>query len=283
MQLATLRTFLAIVETGSLVRASARLNVTQSTVTARLKSLEAELGQTLLVRQKSGVALTPAGYKFQRYAEAMTELWQQARRETSLPDGIEAVLNLGCQGDLWRSHGAPLAAAIRRRQPATALTAWPADPRELEGWLATGLIDAALTYRRTAREGQSLTPLPAERLLLVSTRADAPVRFDPGYIYVDHGEEFGRRHAAAYADAASPATRLGSPAWALDLMLATGGSAYLPARLAAPHLAAGRLHAIAGAPEFRRPVYLATNDAAAAGWPWLAPLVAELFGPAAHS
>ena len=57
MHLAALQTFLAIVETGSLVRASQRLNVTQSTVTARLKGLEAELGQTLLYRQKSGAQI----------------------------------------------------------------------------------------------------------------------------------------------------------------------------------------------------------------------------------
>jgi DNA-binding transcriptional LysR family regulator len=47
MNLANLETFLKIVETGSLVRASEALNVTQSTVTARMKSLEDELGQTL--------------------------------------------------------------------------------------------------------------------------------------------------------------------------------------------------------------------------------------------
>ncbi len=48
MNLVNLETFLKIVETGSLVRASEALNVTQSTVTARMKSLENELGQTLL-------------------------------------------------------------------------------------------------------------------------------------------------------------------------------------------------------------------------------------------
>ncbi|MEM7236781.1 MAG: LysR family transcriptional regulator, partial [Pseudomonadota bacterium] len=36
MNLASIQTFVAIVETGSLVRASQRLNVTQSTVTVRL-------------------------------------------------------------------------------------------------------------------------------------------------------------------------------------------------------------------------------------------------------
>ena len=53
---AALCTFIAIADTGSLVRASERLNVTQSTVTARLKTLEEELGQTLFTRGKAGAA-----------------------------------------------------------------------------------------------------------------------------------------------------------------------------------------------------------------------------------
>ena len=60
MNIVSLQTFLAIVETGSLVRASQKMNVTQSTVTARLKTLEDEIGQVLLNRQKSGTTLTPA-------------------------------------------------------------------------------------------------------------------------------------------------------------------------------------------------------------------------------
>ena len=69
-----IQTFLAIIETGSLVAASRRLHVTQSTVTARMNTLEAELGQKLLHRIKSGAELTSAGFKFQRYAEVMTQL-----------------------------------------------------------------------------------------------------------------------------------------------------------------------------------------------------------------
>ncbi len=85
MNITALQTFLAIVDTGNLVRASQKLNVTQSTVTARLKSLEDELGQQLLNRQKSGTTLTPAGTKLLRYARIMTGLWRQARYETGLP------------------------------------------------------------------------------------------------------------------------------------------------------------------------------------------------------
>ncbi|MCE3246713.1 MAG: LysR family transcriptional regulator, partial [Geminicoccaceae bacterium] len=43
MDIELARTFLTIVETGSFVRAAERLNVTQTTVSARVRSLEEQL------------------------------------------------------------------------------------------------------------------------------------------------------------------------------------------------------------------------------------------------
>ncbi len=276
MNLTLLQTFLAILETGSLIRASERLNVTQSTVTARLKALEDELGQPLFHRHKSGALITEAGTKFKRYASAMTDLWRQARQETSLPPGIKTVCNIGCQIDLWPGLGECLLRAIYRDHPQTALSAWPGSSSELEGWLTTGLINAAIAYEPFAREGRSAVPLGPERLILVATRPDAPMRFDPGYVYVDVGDEVGRQHATAYADAGTAKLSFGSAVWALDHLLESGGSAYLPERLARPHLSAGTLHRIADAPEFSRPVYLITDDAAADTWAWLADVIQAL-------
>ena len=278
MNLVALKTFLAIVETGNLVRASERLNVTQSTVTARLKALEGELGQILLHRQKTGVALTSSGIKFKRYAEAMTDLWHLARQETSLPEGIEAACNLGCHMDLWPGLGRRVFDEIHLGHPRTALSGWPGEQVQLDQWLGTGLVDAALTYRPTAHANQTARNLRAERLVLVSTRPDSPLRFDPGYVYVDAGEDFGRRHAAAYADAGVAKISFGSAVWALDFLLDHGGSAYLPERLAEPHRAQGRLHLLPDAPVFTRNIYLITNDAAAAAWPWLPALVERVSG-----
>jgi DNA-binding transcriptional LysR family regulator len=269
MKVTLLETFLAIVETGNLVRASERLNVTQSTVTARLQSIEEELGQTLLHRQKAGVQLTAAGAKFKRYAEAMTQLWRQARQETALPAGIEAVFNLGCDIDLWPDLGGRLINLIHREKATTALSAWPAGQEELQQWLISGLIDAAITYRPSTREGQTAHPLVTEDLVLASTRPDSPLRFDPGYVYVDLGAEYGRRHAETYADAGVAKIHFGSAIWARDFILENGGTAYLPARLAAPFLESGRLFLIEGAPLFSRAAYFIANDSAAANWPWL--------------
>lgn len=276
MHLSSFETFLTIVETGSLVRASEQLHVTQSTVTARLQALESQLGQTLLHRQKNGVHLTAAGTRFRRYAAAMTELWRQARLETSLPEGMESVCNLGCDIDLWPWLGASFCRDVRECHPTVALSAWPADPGEVDQWLNTGLIDVGLTHRATARGKQTVHPLVNQRILLYSTDPDAPLRFDPDYVFVDHGEEFGRRHAAAYSDADTAKVTFGSAVWALDYVLERGGSAYLPETLAEPHHAAGALHRIDGAPEFSRRAYLIVNDAAAAEWSWLPDLIQSL-------
>ena len=46
-----LEAFIAVVETGSIVAASARLNLTQPGVTRRVQNLEDRLGSTLLDRQ----------------------------------------------------------------------------------------------------------------------------------------------------------------------------------------------------------------------------------------
>ena len=276
MNMTGLQTFLAIVETGSLVRASEQLNVAQSTVTARLNALEADLGQSLLHRQKSGAALTASGVKFKRYAEVMTELWRQACQETSLPAGIETVCNIGCDMDLWPVLGRRFFGDIVDGHPETALSVLPGGPADLDRWLGTGLVDAVLSYQPTARENQTVVALRNERLVLVSTRPDSPIRFDPGYVYVDAGEDFGRRHAAAYADADTATISFGCAVWALDHLLEHGGSAYLPESLAAPDLAVARLHLIDGAPVFSRTAYLITNDGAAADWPWLPALVDRL-------
>ena len=276
MNITALHTFLAIVETGSLVRASEQLNVAQSTITARLNALEDDLGQTLLRRQKSGAALTASGVKFKRYAEVMTELWRQARQETSLPAGIQTVCNIGCEIDLWPVLGRRFFHALVDDHPATAVSVLPGGSADLDRWLGSGLIDAAFTYQPTAHENQTVAALRTERLILVSTRPDSPIRFDPGYVYVDAGEDFGRRHAAAYADADTATISFGCAVWALDHLLEHGGSAYLPESLVDQHLAVDTLHHIDGAPVFTRTAYLITDDTAAGDWPWLPELTERL-------
>ena len=276
MNITSLRTFLAVVETGSLIAASKQMNVTQSTITARLHALEDDLGQKLLMRQKSGATMTASGLKFKRYAVVMTELWRQAKQETSLPDGMTAMCNIGCQLDLWPRIGHEFFNDINNRHPDVAVTAWPATQTDIERWLGAGVIDLALGYQPSVQAGQTNLVLGEDKLVLVGDRPDRPARFDDGYIYVDAGEAFGRDHAAAYADAGVARISFGSAQWALEHLLDQGGSAYLPLRLAAHHLHEGRLFRLADAPQFNRRIMLIMSDASTRHWPWLDAVVERL-------
>lgn len=269
MNLVNLQTFLSIAETGSLIRASEQMNVTQSTVTARLQNLEEHLGHTLFVRQKSGAVLTARGVKLRRYAEVMVELWRQAKQETALPEGIEALCNIGCHADLKKGIGQTFLEKILALKPNVAVSAWSGSTSDLTDWLADGLVDVAITYHLSTADGFRLHTLADDTLILVSTNPSSPMKFDPNYIFVEGGEAFGRDHAEFYADADTARLSFGSASWALDHLTKNGGSAYLPERFVEKHTKNNTLHEIEGAPRFKRKTYLIVNEQTTKDWSWL--------------
>ncbi|MCI4663558.1 MAG: LysR family transcriptional regulator [Neomegalonema sp.] len=80
LDLAALRSFVAVAETGGVTRAAQRLNLTQSGVSMQLKRLEEALDTKLFSRDGRGVALTRQG----------EELLKDARRLIALNDEIWA-------------------------------------------------------------------------------------------------------------------------------------------------------------------------------------------------
>ena len=278
MNITALETFLAIIETGSLVRASKKMNVTQSTVTARLKSLEDELGQVLLNRQKSGTTLTPAGTKLLRYARIMTGLWRQARQETGLPEGLRSICTFGCENGLWHGPGRWFFERVIGGHSGMAASVHQGSGHDLEEWLSAGMVDVILTHESVARGNQTVYPLPPERIVLYSNRPVTPIKADPLYVFVDHGEEYRRQHGESYHDAGTARISFDCAGWALDYILAHGGSAYLPQTLAEPRVARGELHVLSDAPVYTRKKNLIVNYQAAQTWEWFEPLVAEMRG-----
>lgn len=86
MLLGQIEAFVEVAREGNLSRAAATLFVTQPALTARVQSLESELGQRLFVRSQRGMHLTDAGRTFLPYAE---------RALASLRSGAELVADIG--------------------------------------------------------------------------------------------------------------------------------------------------------------------------------------------
>lgn len=84
-----LRTFLAVVDYGSVSEAADRLFVSPPAVSAALATLQAELGVALVARDGRGVAITPAGSVFVPYARGVLRIADEgmaAARETLDPE-----------------------------------------------------------------------------------------------------------------------------------------------------------------------------------------------------
>ncbi len=256
MNLVTAQTFLAILKAGNLNRAAEQLNVTQSTVTMRINSLEDQLGRRLIVRNKSGVELTNAGFKFQRYAEMMIQAWHQAKQDIALPKDYDTTFNLGVEIDLWPNGVSDWVPWSRQMMPGIALSVWTGESVSLVRWLQSNLVDAAVMYGPNPCSGFETDILFHDRLILVSRQKRRLTRWDPAYIYVDWGEQFRRDHALAYPAEETAGLTFGEGAQALEHMLAHGGSGYFPLRLVADRIHAKDVFVVPKAPEFRRQVIL---------------------------
>lgn len=248
------RTFLEIVRTRSFVRAAEGLHVSQTTVSARIRTLEERLGRPLFVRNKTGASLTPAGEQFLRYAPAFVQLWQRARHQVAVPAGRRAVLTMGGELSLWHPWLLEWLLLMRQSAPDVALRVQVDLPESLTSQVSTGALDIAVMYAPQHWPGARVELLMEEKLVLVTT--DAEGKADPGsYVYVDWGPDFAQHHGLSFPGDENPGLFVGLGPLALSYILEAGGSGYFRQRVAAPYLASGRLHLVEGAPSFVHPIY----------------------------
>lgn len=249
------RTFLAVVETGSFVDAAARIFVTQSTVSMRIKALEVELGKTLFERSKAGAQLTPAGAQFQQHALALVRVWEHARLEISLPAGYRAAVTVGGQYSLWDGFLLQWVAAMRARAPDVAIRTQTGYSDSLMHRLSEGTLDLGVMYRPQVRPGFEVEMLFEENLVLVSSESNPANRPGERYVYIDWGPEFRADHSLIFPDITSPGLYMELGSLGLKYLLGSPASGYFPKRLILPYVESGQLKLVSDAPIFSYPAY----------------------------
>lgn len=248
------RTFLEIVSTGSFVRAAERLNVGQTTVSARIHTLEQQLGRPLFVRNKGGASLTPAGEQFLRYAPTFVQLWQRARHQVAVPPGHRAVLAIGSEVSLWQPLLLDWVIWMRHSLRDIALRIHVDVPQDLIAQVACGLVDVAIMYAPQHRPGLKIDLLMEEELVLVTTDPEARLSDDSDYVHVNWGPDFVLYHGVSFPET-TPSLFVNLGPLGLSYILSAGGSGYFRARAVQPHIASGRLHVVSGTPRFSYPIY----------------------------
>ena len=261
MDLNLIRTFVEVVDAGSFVRAAERLNVTQSTVSTRIKELEGQLGRELFARNRSGATLTGAGLRFQPHARTLLRSLQEARLDVALPERFRAILTVGAQYSLWDGLLVDWLMRMTGTRPDVALRAEVGQPEGLVRQLYEGSLDIGVMYAPQIRAGLATKHLLTDVLQLVAT-PDQVARGgagagpgSPGYVLVDWGPEFRIAHDRAFNQTEAPALAFGLGALALKYIVEQGGSGYFPQRIAQPSIEAGAMVAVPDVPEFHRPAF----------------------------
>lgn len=276
MDLSQAHTFLAIVETGSFKAAGERLNITQSAVSIRIKTLEDVIGRRLFERTKAGATLTPAGHQLERHAAAMIRLWRHAQLDMAMTADESRHVAIGGQTSLWEGFLLKWISTLRRRHPDIAMTTTMATAKALTDRVLEGTLDLAVCYRGESRPGIVVDHLFDEELVLVksgvapSTKSapnqarpsDAILKPEPysDYVFVNWGPEFAADHAAAYPGRLRNALNIDLGAIGINYVLDNPAAGYFPQRIAQPHLAAGTLALVPGARRFIYPVFLLTPE-----------------------
>lgn len=250
------RTFLVVAETGSFVDTARKLNITQSTVSARIKGLEDLLGRPLFTRSKAGAELTAAGELFQKHALAMVRVWQQAQLQVSLADQHPEHVSVGAPLALWSGFLLKWASGLRLQIPGIAVSATAGPSSILSQRLIEGTLDLAIMYRPSPPPGLTIEHLFDEEFVLVSSAKQSARRGVSDYLLIDWGADFVQDHAAAFPEHANPALSLDLGPMGLDYLLANECSGYFPARMVRGLISRGRVREPKRARKFIYPVYM---------------------------
>ena len=143
MNIHDLEAFVAVVETGSIVGASARLNLTQPGVTRRIQNLEGLLGTALLDRQSKPLKPTSSGRDAYEHGRRVLRSLEDLKAGVSPDGGIRGEFRLGVMPYLSDAALALPLDRLRGEFPQLTLRITSGWSSHLLGQVTRGELDAA--------------------------------------------------------------------------------------------------------------------------------------------
>ena len=192
-----LRFFLAVARAGTLQAAARQLGVDHTTVSRRIKALEAGLGQALFARHLAGHELSAAGLALLPKAEAMEQaalaVLQPAGQAADAPGDLSGVVRVGATEGFGAAILAPALAQLGQAHPRLTVDLL-AVPRAVH--LSKREADVVVSLTRPQRGPYVVTKLCDYELHLYASRsylaAHAPIKSRDdlaGHAYIGYVDE----------------------------------------------------------------------------------------------
>lgn len=167
MDIRTIKTFQAIVRTGSFQKASEELQYVQSTITLHIQKLEGDLGVKLLERGKK-LRLTEAGRLFLEKADTLLKDYDSLQNAMSdLVNGETCVVRLGVMEPTASYRLPRILAPFLERHPKVQVSIQIGNTTVLTEMLEKGLIDLAVCTTPDSGIGVHFEPLFVEEVALL--------------------------------------------------------------------------------------------------------------------
>lgn len=169
MNLSQLRAVVAVAECGNFSEAALSLNLTQSTVSHAIASLEDELGVPLFVRGRHGATLTPAGDRIADYARQVLQLLHLIQQEANLQRSLKGGQVRIAAFRSVATHVLPIVIAQFNQRFPDVLVMIVESPDEIhtEQALREGRADIGFTYLPTSQEFEAWEILRDEYVILI--------------------------------------------------------------------------------------------------------------------
>jgi LysR family transcriptional regulator, nitrogen assimilation regulatory protein len=168
-----LQSFIRIVEFGSLTRAAATLDVSQSLLSRQVRQLEMELGTHLLERNGRGVVATEAGRELVEHGRGILRQVEVARMQLGQARGVVGgKLAIGLPPSVGGLLTVDLVMRFRERYPAAQISVVEALSASLLEWLQLGRLDCALLYNPAVNANMRFRHVHSEQLYLIGSVKD---------------------------------------------------------------------------------------------------------------
>ena len=144
IDMALMRAFLAVVDTGSVTAAARLLNRTQSAISLQIKRLEEFFGCVVFERQHRKLILTPMGEQLLGRAQRLIQLNDDIWGELTTP-AFEGEVRLGVPDDLIACYVPQILRHFNQAWPRVSVSLTCSNSKELLEDLDAGRVDLTLT------------------------------------------------------------------------------------------------------------------------------------------
>lgn len=176
IDIALLRTFVAVAELGQITKAAQRVNLSQSAASQQITRLEEQLGVSLLLRSANRIRLSPEGEQLYNSAAQMLMLNDSIMREMRASRTALEV-RLGVPHDLVERFSPPVLKRFGESHPHVSVKLVSLPTCELRRLLHMGEVDLTLvTELHGFDEGEKLM---TDRLVWVGAKGAVAPRSNP--------------------------------------------------------------------------------------------------------